>query len=469
MRSLRKTISVCSALTLAFVAGCATYRATPVVPEESAAAFDARTLDDPELTSFIGRSTPDTPGAPEWNLSRFTLAALYFSPDLDVARAKWRVSRASVLTAAQIPNPSIQFSVGYVSNPPSGDSNHTRDVGVDIPIETAGKRGYRTARAERLSDAARFEIRNVAWQVRSGVRARLLELHAAEARAAVLAKSVGAQDSVAAMLANRLAVGAASSSEENQARIALAQDRVDLATARRQLEQAKSRLAAAIGIPAAALDRVTVSFDAFDRLQPRADHAMLRRDAVLNRADLLASLSEYAASEAALRLEIAKQYPDIHLGTTYSYDMGTNKFTLGLSGVTLPVFNRNEGPIAEAEARRAEGAARFVALQAKVIGEVEQAVRAEGSARAQLALADSLIQAQRAQLQKLQRTFDAGETDRLALALATHSLHAAELGYVDAATQAQQAIGQLEGATQRPLVGEFVDIDEKVEPRGAKP
>ncbi len=468
MRSLRKTIPVCAALALTIVAGCATYRAQPVAPEASAAAFDARTLDDPGLNSFIAQSLADSSRPVEWNLAKLMLAALYFSPELDVARAKWHVSRAAVLTAAQVPNPSIQFSVGYVRNPPSGDPPRTRDVGVDIPIETAGKRGYRTTRAERLSDAARFDIRNVAWQVRSGVRARLLDLHAAGARAAVLAKSVRVQESVAVMLANRLAVGAASSVEENQARIALAQDRVDLANAQRQAVQAKSRLAAAIGLPAAALDGVNVNFDTFNRLQPRADYVMLRRDAVLNRADLLAALSEYAASEAALRLEIAKQYPDVHLGAAYSYDMGTNKFTLGLSGVTLPVFNRNEGPIAEARARRAELAARFEALQAKVISEVDQAARAEDSARAQLALADSLIQVQQTQLQKLQRTFAAGETDRLALALATHSLHAAELGYVDATTQAQQAIGQLEDVTQRPLVTEFVDLDAEVQ-RGAKP
>jgi outer membrane protein TolC len=374
-----------------------------------------------------------------------------------------------VLAAAQVPNPSIRFSVGYAQNPPSGDSPHTRELGVDIPIETAGKRAYRTTRAERLSDAARFDIRNVAWQVRSAVRARLLDLHAAGARAAVLAKSVNVQESVAAMLANRLAVGAASSPEENQARIALAQDRVDLADAQRQLERWKSGLAAAIGLPAAALDGVNVYFETFDRPHPRADYTILRRDAVLNRADLLAALSEYAASEAALRLEIAKQYPDVDLGAAYTFDMGTNKFTLGLSGLALPVFNRNEGSIAEAKARRAEVAARFEALQAKVIGEVDQAARAGDLARAQLALADSLIQAQRTQLQKLQRTFAAGETDRLALALATHSLHAAELGYVDAATRAQQAIGQLEDATQRPLVGELVDIDAEAQPRGARP
>jgi outer membrane protein TolC len=469
MRFLRKAIPACAALALAIVAGCATYRAQPVVPEESAAAFDGRTLDDPGLNSFIARSLPDPSREPAWNLAKLTLAALYFSPDLDVARAKWHASRAAVLTASQVPNPSLQFSVGYVQNPPSGDSPHTRELGVDIPIETAGKRGHRTTRAERLSDAARFDIRNVAWQVRSGVRARLLDWYATTARAAVLAKSVKVQESVAAMLANRLAVGAASSPEENQARITLVQDRVDLANAQRQIEQAKSRLAATIGLPAAALDGVRVSFDAFDRPHPRADYAILRREAVLNRADLLAALSEYAASEAALRLEIARQYPDIHLGAAYTFDMGTNKFTLGLSGVTLPVFNRNEGPIAEAKARRAEIAARFEALQAKVISEVDQAAQADDLARAQLALADSLIRAQRTQLEKLQRSFAAGETDRLALALATHTLHAAESAYVEATAQAQQALGLLEDATQRPLVGELVAIDPEVEPRGAKP
>ncbi len=469
MQSLRKAIPVCAAVALAVVTGCATYRAQPLVAEESAAAFDRRTLDDPGLRSFIARSHPDPSGLRAWDLATLTLAALYFSPDLDVARAKWQVTRASVLAAAQIPNPSIQFSVGYVRNAPSGDSPHTRDLGIDIPIETAGKRGYRTTRAESLSDAARFDIRNVAWQSRSGVRARLLDWGAAQARAAILAKNVKVQESIASMLARRLALGAASSPEENQARIALAQDRVDLANALRQADQAKSRLAAAVGVPAAALDRIDVSVDPFDRPHPRVDYAILRRDAVLNRADLLAALSDYAASEAALRLEIAKQYPDVHLGAAYSYDMGTNKFVLGLSGVTLPVFNRNEGPIAEAKARRGEVAARFEALQAKVIGEVDQAARAQESGRTQLALAASLVQAQRTQLRKLQRTFDAGETDRLSLALATHALHAAELVHADATAQAWQAVGQLEDAAQRPLVGELGDIDAEVDPRGRRP
>ena len=38
--------------------------------------------------------------------------------------------------------------------------------------------------------------------------------------------------------------------------------------------------------------------------------------------------------EAALRLEIAKQYPDVHLNPGYQFDTGENKWALGV-GLTL--------------------------------------------------------------------------------------------------------------------------------------
>jgi outer membrane protein TolC len=297
----------------------------------------------------------------------------------------------------------------------------------------------------------------------------LLDWYAAAARAAVLGNEVEVQQSIVAMLGKRLALGAASSTEENQARIALTQSQVDLARARRQIEEAKSRLAAAIGLPAAALDTIRVRFDEFDRDLPQLDTGTVRRYAVLNRADLLAALSEYAASESALRTEIAKQYPDLQLGPAYTFDMGINKFALGLSSLALPIFNRNEGPIAEARAHRAELAAKFEALQAKVIGEVDQALQADDSARRQLALADSLLEAERSQFERVKRSFAADEVDRLTVALAAHALHAAELAQRDASTRAREAIGELEDAAQRPIVGELTDVDLESAPRGAKP
>ena len=62
-------------------------------------------------------------------------------------------------------------------------------------------------------------------------------------------------------------------------------------------------------------------------------------------------------------LELARQYPDLHVGTGYTFDQGQNKWALGLS-IDLPLLDQNQGPIAEAEAARDEAAARFVAIQA---------------------------------------------------------------------------------------------------------
>ena len=54
----------------------------------------------------------------------------------------------------------------------------------------------------------------------------------------------------------------------------------------------------------------------------------MRRQALQRRPDVRADLADYAASEAALRIEIAKQYPDIHLDTGCEYDRGLQKWDL---------------------------------------------------------------------------------------------------------------------------------------------
>ncbi len=77
----------------------------------------------------------------------------------------------------------------------------------------------------------------------------------------------------------------------------------------------------------------------------------VQRDAVLNRLDIRRSLAQYAAAEAAVHSEIAKQYPNFNIGPGYTYEERNSFFTVGFS-TSLPVFNRNQGPIAEAESRR---------------------------------------------------------------------------------------------------------------------
>ena len=161
-------------------------------------------------------------------------------------------------------------------------------------------------------------------------------------------------------------------------------------------------------------------------------------------------MAEYAASQSALQLEIAKQYPDVSLGPGYEYDQGAHKWGLSV-GAELPVFNRNQGPIAEAEARRTEAAARFLSLQAKVVAEIDQAVAGRAAVRDALRQIETLLVMQRRQAQSVEAMVKAGGADPLDLASAQLEVRLTELARLDAVLKAQQALGLLEDAVQVPF------------------
>ena len=73
--------------------------------------------------------------------------------------------------------------------------------------------------------------------------------------------------------------------------------------------------------------------------------------------------------------------PDLKLGPGYKLDQNENKWTLGI-GFELPILNQHKGAIAEAEGRRAEAAARFHAVQARALAEIDVALAVYRAARA---------------------------------------------------------------------------------------
>ena len=439
-------------LLLVLIAGCAHYEPQPLIPDGLARSFEARSFSDAGLLRYVGQhAAAGSSRANGWNLSTLTLSAFYFSPDLDVARARWGSVKAAEVTAGQRPNPVLQLPFGYNSSAAAGTSPYLYGLALDIPIETAGKRGYRVARAEQLSDAALAQIGVAAWQVRNRLRNALLDLYAADREGVILRQQESLQQRILTLMEQRLSLGAAAGPDVALARANWARSQIGTAQAASRAQAARAAMASAIGVPLDALDKLAIGFDTFDQAPPGEPDADVRRQAVLNRADLRAALATYEASQAALQLEIARQYPDIHIGPGYTFDAGQNKFSLSVSGISLPVFNRNEGPIGEAQARRKEAAAQFTALQAKAIVDTEQTVQAYRSAQALLALGDGLQTAAERALRSTGQAFNSGETDRLALLSAQSSVEASRLARVQAWVAVQRAVGQSENVLQRPL------------------
>jgi len=442
-------------LTVALVlSGCARFEPKPLSAKDSAARLEHRSLDDASLKTFLEKNLQreflNWP-ATKWDFDMLTLAAFYYHPSLEVARAQWAVAKGGETTAGQKPNPTLSVTPAY--NATTFMTSPWIVTGsLDVPVETAGKRGYRKAQAAHLSEAARLKIASAAWQVRSNLRGSLIDFASAARREELLAKQLAAQEKSLGLLEQRAQAGAISRSELTLPRIALEKTRLDSSDAQRQAAEARARAAAAIGVPIKSLDGLELAPGLLDRTTNAKDlvDSELRRQALQSLADILSALAEYAASQSALQLEIAKQYPDVHLSPGYEFDQGDSKWSVGFT-VELPVLNQNQGPIAEAKARRSEAAARFNELQSNVLAEIDRAAEVFRMSEKTLSNLKSLQSAQEQQRKSIEAQVKAGAADQLDLMNAQVEFGASELVRLDGQVKFQQAVGALEDAVQRPL------------------
>lgn len=337
--------------------GCATrkYHPSPIIPTETASAYQLRSLVDSGLEAFEEKNLARTfaPWPPKtWDLGMLSLAALYFNPTLESARARLAEAEAATVTAGARPNPILSIAPGI-------PSPYLLSLDLGVPIETAGKRGHRVQVARSLDQAARLDFADSAWKIRSAVRVALLSYLLGVRNLDLLRSEEELRGEQLTLLEQRFLVGEIPRPEVDLARIELSKTHLAISTAEGQVNEARAGLAAAIGIPLAGLERFDFTWAALDS-PPSSEplsSGQIQRDAVLNRLDVRRALAQYAAAEADLQLEISKQYPDIQIGPGYTYEERNNFFTIGFS-TTLPLFNRNQGPIAEAAARREEAASR---------------------------------------------------------------------------------------------------------------
>ncbi|HYM74874.1 MAG TPA: TolC family protein [Candidatus Dormibacteraeota bacterium] len=437
---------------LSFVS-CYHYRPQPLLPPAVEQQYRSRSLADPGLKEFIEAQPVGKPASwpsTELNLDTLTLIAFYFHPDLDAARARFATSEAGVITASKKPNPGGSGAGGYTN---AERAAYVLKFSLDWTIETAGKPEYRTQQARNLSEAARFSLGETAWQVRSRVRAALLDHLLASRELELLMREQQTRAEALKLYEERLSAGEISRPEVDVVRTSLTLLDVTTERAKGREKETQAALEASLGLAPAALNGVRFVWNSFET--PPGEETLpllnVQRAGLLNRLDVQRLLAEYAASENALQLEAARQYPDIRISPGYEFTEGFNSYFIGPSAL-LPLRDRNQGPIAEAEARRAETAARFLAQQAAAIDQIERALIRYRAALADFREADSRLKVLLEDRERaIQQQIQAGEADQLALVGVRLEAVAAAGARLNALRAAQTDLGAVEDAVQYPL------------------
>lgn len=437
------------------LAGCAGYHPRPISAPANAATFSTRSLDNVKLRAFIQSQLghPVASWPPKvWTLDQLTLVALYYHPTLTLARAQWASARATAIAAGAYPNPTLQFLPQYATSDAGTKSPWTIGLSVDVPILTAGKRSYRTAEALDLAEAARLEVIQVAWQIRAGIRQPWLKLYAAQRRMSLLDDRV--RDTLALLnaLKRRLEAGQTSLFQVLQARLEWINAQLSRADAKAAASQARTALAGALGVPVTALHGIHLDYGAIvQRPAPQTlAVARFKTFALTQRPDIRAALMRYAASAQGLKLEIARQYPDLQIGPGYTWDQGAHKWSIGFS-LNLPVFNQNQGPIAQARARRKTQAARFRVLQERITTQFNSALIAYQAGDDKSKLAQHLLQASQTRLRSARASYRVGETNRVDLLRIELDTQRDRLALLQAQVEAAQALAALENVLEHPL------------------
>lgn len=413
------------------------------------AALDARSLNDARLQAFLAASGAAVTQRDSWDLHRLTLAAVYFHPDLEIADARLAVAQAAIRTATQRPNP--VFNLAPQFNASNADPTAwTVGTAINLLLELFGKREARSDEAKAQAEAARFDVDSVSWQVRGRVRSAMLALWSAERRAELVSRRRNLQAELTGFLERRLAAGEASALDVARERASRDSASLAVSDAARDVADARVSLAAAIGVPVRALDGVRLDYAAITTASAPMDVPELRRAALTTRGDIQASLARYTAAQAALRLQLANRFPNLSVGPGYQYDQGQNKFSLSLQS-DLPVFNANGGPVGEAEARRGEAAASFIALQAQIIGETDRALAAWHTASQSLDAAEALAARQADRKARNARVFKAGAIDHVALLTGELEYAAGQDALLQALVAQRTALGQIEDALHIPI------------------
>lgn len=429
---------------------CIKYQPRPLSAPVIEAHYRARKIDNEALRKFAQSAGWKTWPPTVLDLNALALIASYYSPDLDVARAQIEIADAAIKTAGARINPSLSAGGGYSGQP---DAHAIYAISPSFTIETAGKRGYRILEAEKNADAVRLSFAQAQWTLWSRVRSALIDYAFARQRLKLLSQARDLRSEILEMLGKRLSVGEASQPDVDVYRLDLLRAEAALETATGDLSQKRVALATAMGVPPQALKTRNIEYRLLDTPPPKISLSLrkVQRAGLLHRIDIRRTLVEYAAADASLRLEIARQYPNIQLGPSYGFEEGFARYTFSAVSA-LPIFHRNRGPIQAAEAKREQVEAQFLALQSQAIGQMDGALTSYQSAfKAWRQESKRVSTIQREREQAARRAMDLGQGDRLSLALAQLETNTASLAQLNALVRVQTALGALENSVQQPL------------------
>jgi len=374
-------------------------------------------------------------------MSKAVEIALRNHPQLAGYPLELRSAEGRVLQASLRPNPELSVDVENVWGDYPGTTLAETTYEISQTVEL-GKRSSRMRKAETETDVLRRDYEIALINVVADVKRAFVNFLSAAKKLELNREAHKIATLLATAVSDRVAAGAVSPIEETRAKVALAVSLADVERTGGEVETTRRELAAAMGESTPSFDLPSGDLD--ENLSvPAADNVAERIAAT---PEMTRWAAERDRREAALKAERTLAVPDVTLkgGIKRVKETSANTFVLGLS-VPLPLFNRNQGAIREAEAQRAKVDVERKATEVLLHSQVGQRVAALAAAAREVSLLrqDALPGAQSA-YDSVSEGYRLGKFRYLDVLDAGKSLIETRLRYLDAITALNVARVDLE-------------------------
>lgn len=290
---------------------------------------------------------------PAVRLSLTEAMALFLKENLDLLIAKYGIdsSKGQQITARLFPNPVLQ--IGTLASFTQGNTlanSGSFATQVQQLFELAGKRGYRIESAGFGVQTAEADFEDAVRQLGFTIKDSYYRVLVAQRRLALAEENRDRFARILDVNTIRFKKGYIAEVDLIRIRLQVVDFQSQVIEAIQEGESARAELRQLLRLSPATKLELTTEMD-YRRVDP--DMGKLRSVALEIRPDIKGRRAALSQREADLKLAKAYRIPDVTIGAGYSVQgpRGPDNQQMGILnlGVPLPLFNRNQGGILQAE------------------------------------------------------------------------------------------------------------------------
>lgn len=405
----------------------------------------------PSVVEYITSPTEELPGQGGLTAESLEAMALANNPAIAQATARVRALRGKWVQVGLPPNPSVGYVAGEI-----GDEGRAGQQGGFVGQQFITGKKLSRNRAVVSSEITRAEQQLAAVQRRVQTDVRRIYYDALLAQRRVSLADELVRVTTEAVTASKALVDAKEIPLAGLLQTEVEQQNAELLlrTAHNRRAETWRSLVAVVGEPGLVMEPLTGEVDQLPVMLGWEEQlARLQTQSP----EVAAAMAEVERARRALSRSSVEAVPNINTQVSVQYDNATEDTITGVQiGVPLPVWNRNQGGIRQAQAEVSE-ALRNVdrvefGLQRRLANTFRQYSDAHQTAQA---YASDILPRSSRTLELVRSAFDQGEVGYLELLTAQRTFSQTNLGYLDALGVLWKSYVQidgllLEGSLERP-------------------